>query len=100
MGRWVWGGERPEEEARTVEPLSFLPVNMGCNHQTKQSIKSKGCDAGLSGVKPLLKCSREEREEEMYGKVQTGISFLPCDMSSPGFKEMTILLYNVFPVFF
>ena len=28
-----------------------------------------------------------------YGTVQTGISFLPYDMSSPGFKEQTIFLF-------
>ena len=38
----------------------------------------------------------ERNEGVEYGTVQTGISFLPCDMSSLGFfsKETVILLVS------
>ena len=76
--------ELKEEPGEGKPPSVLLPVRWAVGHQTQQVMNSKGCDAGVVGRKPLLKCSQKRTES---GTVKPGIYFLPCDMSSLGFSK-------------
>ena len=45
------------------------------------------------GDETIAEMFQRGKEEETYGTVQIGISFLSCDMSSPGCKEEMIILF-------
>ena len=82
-----------EEEPGEWEPPSFLPtVRMGCAVQTQQFMNLR---AGMLGLweETIAEMFTERTGGGEYGAMQTGISFLPCDMSFPGFKEQTVFLF-------
>ena len=64
------GRREQREESAEEEPPSFLPpVRMGCGPSDSAVHESKGCDAGVVGRKPLLKCSQRGTKEENMGAV-------------------------------
>ena len=62
-------------------------------HQTQQFMNLRVVMLRL-WEKTIAEMFTEKNKGGEYGTVQTGISFLPCDISSPGFfsKEETVIL--------